>query len=215
MKQIILRIGIVLIAVLFIGSSVVNHNKSQIASDAKVYMNENFPTVNASVTKVTLHLDDIREVTFEEALTSLTFNVYIRNRTIYDNYLRSKLEAQMKREVLPLLTDIKEKHITLFLDVSFEDDHLLQRYIDENKVMNYTLSINHKGEYDHDKISDIYSDVSQKVFSELDNIDIVIIKNYDKHDKELYLFIDRSELKDISKDTIKAYILEQEIFYDK
>lgn len=215
MKQTILRIAILFLAAIFIGSSVINHRRNQIVSDAKEYLNAQYPNLEVAALEVPLNVDSIQEVVFEDQNTKFVFSVYLTDNKTYDNYLRSKLEAQMKMKVLPLLNNIKEKHITLFLDVSFEKDHLLQHYINEKKLMNYTLSIDHKGAYDHHEISLNYSELAHKVFNDFDNIDNVIIKNYDKSDKELYLFINRSELMDITADTIKAYILEQEIFYKK
>ncbi|MCT4633866.1 MAG: hypothetical protein N4A76_14170 [Firmicutes bacterium] len=208
-------LGIVILSFILIVGACGQKSKDneKIASE---YLSSNYPGVEFTYLDTSYKIDgDIYQVTYETGLPKIDIRVFIRSGNIYDDYLRTDLENKEKAQVYKVLGDyVKEKQITMYLDSPFEDDENLKERIENGEKFQYTLSIKHDEDYSRSRIEDIYSEVAKKIYNSRDNIDSIIVKNYDSKYEELYFSINKFNLDgDYSEENILKEIRNQKIIY--
>lgn len=187
--------------------------KEKIASE---YLLRNYPDVEFTYLDTSYKIDgDIHQVTYETGSPKIEIRVFIRNEKIYDDYLRTDLENKEKTKVYKIISDyLKEDQLTMYLDSPFENDENLKDRIENGEKFQYTISILHDKDYSRSKIEDIYSQIAKKIYDNTDNIDSIIVKNYDSNYEELYFSINKYNLDgDYTKENILKEIRNQKIIY--
>jgi hypothetical protein len=186
---------------------------------AESHLSENYPTIEFNFVESIYHIDgDIHEIKFTKKESLLEYSVYIYSDSkIKDNYMRANFENLKKIAVTEMLKDkIDAGDIQVFLQYPFEEDEELIAFKNNYESLNFNIDIYHHGGFSVDELSNTYGHIVRLIFSQMPNIDYVLIKNYDDSNNELYFEIDRKVIGvDFSDEEFKKLINDNKIIFSK
>lgn len=213
-----LIVGLVSLACILSIVMVFKSNSNDLRNRAEVYLEKTYDNTEFNYIETIYRIDgDIYEIKFSTNTTDLEYSVFIVKNGIYDNYLRTNIENQKKEIVYETLKqDMEKKTVDIYLDFPFEDDMKLKNYMGKLDELSYTLGLYHDKNYDRTAIVEKYSEIAHRIFTKYSNVNSIIVKNYEREDVELYLFIENQELNsDFSVETIKEYLENKKMIYGK